>query len=265
MRLILRHDIRRGGGRVGNRERPRRGVRGLRDARFQQRHRPLDEAEDQPFGGEGAAEHQRQFPGDVEQLTISVGIVGGVDEPPVERLEMRQRPRDIGDLARDFADLLRHRQKELRAETVRRERDRGLLLRRGLCGLRRRIGDGAQCVDHLRALLVVLQRIERPLRLIRRQRVRFVRRRNAGLSRRSAGLSKGGSGEKCDGEQDRGDELVRHEGLFKIWKIWARATPEPELRFVDASCRSGPFRRSHVSEVCQRGDILLAFARCMRD
>ena len=34
------------------------------------RHRPLDQAESQPFGGEGAEENQRQLPRDIEQLMI---------------------------------------------------------------------------------------------------------------------------------------------------------------------------------------------------
>jgi hypothetical protein len=36
--------------------------------------------------------------------------------------------------------------------------------------------------------------------------------------------------------------------------------PEPELPFAHASCRITSFRRSHVSKVCQRGGVLLAFA-----
>ena len=45
-----RGDIRGRGGRIGHRQRVRRRTCGWRNARFQQRHRPLDEAEDQPFG-----------------------------------------------------------------------------------------------------------------------------------------------------------------------------------------------------------------------
>ena len=101
-------------------------------ARFQQRHRPLDDAEDQPFGSEGAAEHQRQFPGDIEQLIIGGRIVGRSHDPVIERRKVRQRPRHIGDLVRDLADLLGHRQQELCAKAVRRERNRGLRFGRGL-------------------------------------------------------------------------------------------------------------------------------------
>ncbi len=78
---------------------------------------------------------------------------------------MRQRPRNIADLAGDLADLLGHRQQQLRAEAVRREGNSGLRFRRYL-RLRRGISDSPQRIDHLRALLVVLKRIERPLRLI---------------------------------------------------------------------------------------------------
>ena len=90
--------------------------------------------------------------------------MGGAQEPPVERPIVRQRARYVGDLARDLADLLGHRKQELRAKTVRRERYRGFRL--GCRGLRRGVGDRAQRLDDLRALLVVGKRIERPLRLI---------------------------------------------------------------------------------------------------
>ena len=132
-----RGDVSRGGRRIGHRQRLHRGTRRLRKPRFQQRHRPLDEAEHQPLGGEGADEHQRQLPGDIEQLMIGGRIVGGPHEPVIERPEMRQRPRHIGDLARDLADLLGHRQQELRAKAVRGERYGGFRFGRGRCGLRR--------------------------------------------------------------------------------------------------------------------------------
>ena len=208
-----RGDVGHGGWRIGHRQRLHRGTRRLRKARFQQRHRPLDEAEDQPLGGEGADEHQRQLPGDIEQLIIGGRIVGGPHEPVIERPEMRQRPRHIGDLARDLADLLGHRQQELRAEAVGGERDGGFRFGRGRCGLRllRGIGDRTQRLDHLRALLVVLKRLERPLRLFGRQHVSLVGGRG---SRRCAGLSKSRKDEQNAGEENRGQELERHEGLF---------------------------------------------------
>jgi hypothetical protein len=81
----------------------------LRKARFQQRHRPLDDTQDQPFGSEGATEHQREFPRDIEQLIISGRIIGRSHDPVVERWKVRQGPRHIGDLVRDLADLLGHR------------------------------------------------------------------------------------------------------------------------------------------------------------
>ncbi len=171
-----RGDIRGRGGRIGHRQRLRRRTCHLGNARFQQRHRPLDQAEDQPFGGQGAAEHQHQFPGDIEQLVIGRGIVGGLHDPVIERRKMRQRPRHIGDLVRDIADLLGHRQQELGAKAVRRERNRVVRFGRwryGL-GLRRGLGDGAQGIDHLRALGVVLQRIEGAVGLFGRQRIAAV-------------------------------------------------------------------------------------------
>ena len=59
--------------RIGYRQRLHRGTRRLRKPRFQQRHRPLDEAEHQPLGSKSADEHQRQLPGDIEQLMIGDG------------------------------------------------------------------------------------------------------------------------------------------------------------------------------------------------
>ena len=176
MQFGLRDDIRRGRRRIDRGQRLRRGTRRLRKACFQQRHRPLDETEDQPFGGEGATEHQRQFPGYIEQLIVSRGIVGGSHDPVIERRKVRQRPRHIGDLVRDLADLLGHRQQQLGAEAVRSQRDRRMRCGRGWRGLRLRrgIGDRAQRIDHLRALVVVLQRIERPLGLIGRQHIGVV-------------------------------------------------------------------------------------------
>ena len=132
MPFRLRGDIGGGGRRIGHRQRLRR-----RRARFAATRASsnatgrLMTAEHQPFGGEGAAEHQRQFPGDIEQLVIGGGIVGGSHDPVIERRKMRQRPRHVGDLARDLADLLGHRQQELGAEAVRRRADRGLRSRRG--------------------------------------------------------------------------------------------------------------------------------------
>jgi len=173
MQSRLRGYIRHGGRRIDHGQRLRRGTRRLRKARFQQRHRLLDETEDQPFGREGATEHQRQFPRDIEQLIISCGIVGRSHDPVIKRRKVRQRPRHIGDLAGDLADLLGHRQQELCAKAVRREWNRGSRFGRGL-RLRRGIGDSAQRIDHLRALRVVLKRIERPLRLIGRQHIGVV-------------------------------------------------------------------------------------------
>jgi hypothetical protein len=102
---------------------------------------------------------------------------------------VRQRPRDIGDLARNLADLLGYCQQELRAKAVRREWYRGLRFGRGLCGLRLRrgVGDRAQRFDHLCTLLVVLKGLERPLRLIGRQYIGAIGCRGGGLGR-GAGL-----------------------------------------------------------------------------
>ena len=70
-------------------------------------------------------------------------IVGGPHEPVIERPEMRQRPRHIGDLARNLADLLGHPKAKRRAKAVRCERYRRFSL--GAAGLRERgIGDRAQ-------------------------------------------------------------------------------------------------------------------------
>jgi hypothetical protein len=42
--------------------------------------------------------------------------------------------------------------------------------------------------------------------------------------------------------------------------ICATAKPEPVFAFVHAGCWIAPFRRDRVSEVCQAGGFLLAFA-----
>jgi hypothetical protein len=78
---------------------------------------------------------------------------------------------------------------------------------RGLRGT----GDRAQRLDHLRALLVVGKRIERPLRLIRRKHVSLLGGRG---SRRSTGLSESRKNEQGAGEEDRRQEFERHEDLF---------------------------------------------------
>ena len=84
----------------------------LRHARLQESDRTPDQAEDQPFGTEGAAEHQRQLPRDLDQKIIGSGIIRCPHDPVVERRKMRECPRHFGDLTRDFADLLRHRQED---------------------------------------------------------------------------------------------------------------------------------------------------------
>ena len=105
MPLGLGGDVGRGGGRIGDRKRlHRRPVRSARRRASSSATGRLIRRNDQPFGGEGATEHQRQFPGDIEQLVIGGGIVGGAHDPVIERRKMRQRPRHVGDLARDFAD-----------------------------------------------------------------------------------------------------------------------------------------------------------------
>jgi len=67
-----------------------------------------------------------QFPRDIEQLIIGGRIVGRSHDPVIERREVSQRPGHVGDLVRDLANLLGHRQQELRAKAIRRERDSGL-------------------------------------------------------------------------------------------------------------------------------------------
>ncbi len=254
LQLGFRDDIRHRRRRIGHGQRLHRGARGLRKPRFQQRHRPLDEAEDQPLGSKSADEHQRQFPGDIEQLMIGGRIVGGPHEPVIERPKMRQCPHHIGDLARDLADLLGHRKQKLCAEAVRRQRYRGFRLRRR--GLRRGIGDRPQRLDHLRALLVVGKRLERPLRLLGREHVSFIGGRR---SRRAAGLGESRKDEQDAGEEDRRQELERHEDLF------GKNAPDGKtgigLALVLASCRIACFRRLPVSEVCHCDGFLLAFAR----
>jgi hypothetical protein len=69
---------------------------------------------------------------------ISGRIVGRSHDPVIKRWKVRQRPRHIGDLVQGLADLLGHRQQELCAKAVRRERDRGLRSGRGWRGLRLR-------------------------------------------------------------------------------------------------------------------------------
>lgn len=243
--------------RIDDRERLRGRPRRPGHARFQHRHRPPDQAEGHPLRGKGAGEHQRQLPGDVEQLMIGRGIVGRAQEPVIERLEMRQRARGIGDLARYLADLLGHHQQELRAEAVCGERNRRLLLRRGRRWrrrlLRRGIGDSAQRIDHLRALGVILQCVERPLRLFRRQRIRVC----GGGRRCGAALGQSRRSEKRAGEKDRSNDFLRHEDSI------SNHVRRPSRNRIDvAYCvMSGrPFLRDRVSEICRCNVLANAIA-----
>ncbi len=113
-----------------DRHRELRRLPRMRHARFQRRDRPLDQEEDQKFDGECAGEYQRQLPCGAEQQIGSVGIIRGPQEPVIERLEMRQRMRELGDLARYIADLLGHHQQQLCTEAVSGERNGGRLVRR---------------------------------------------------------------------------------------------------------------------------------------
>ncbi|MEY9504443.1 hypothetical protein ABIE87_004001 [Bradyrhizobium diazoefficiens] len=106
-------------------------MRGLRHATFQEHDRTADQTKDHPLGGEGAAEHQRELPGDLDQEVVGRGIVRGSHDPVIEGREVRERPRHAGDLARDLADLLRYGEQELRTEAIGRKRDRRFLLGRG--------------------------------------------------------------------------------------------------------------------------------------
>jgi hypothetical protein len=68
------------------------------------------------------------------------------------------------------------------------------------------------------------------------------------------------------GEQDRWQESVRHESPFEYVRDGNTGTRYS--RVAHASCRIAPFRRDGVSEVCQCGGILLAFAasqKCRSD
>ncbi len=211
-------------------------------------------AEDHPLRRKGAAEHQRQLPGDLDQEVVGGGIVGGPYDPVIEGREMRQRPRHVGDLARDLADLFRHREQELCAKAVGRERDRRFLLGRGGHGLllTRHIRDRAQRIDHLRTLLVVLERLQRPLGFLRRQcgstllaaggSARTVERDEIAMKRaaRSAGAS------LCDTRIPEKAHAPAESG----------PSPPKHMRHVGSTL----FARGAVSEVGQRGDILLAFA-----
>ena len=249
-----RGNVRRRRWRIGYRQRLHRGTRRLRKPRFQQRHWPLDEAEHQPLGSKSADEHQRQLPGDIEQLMIGGWIVGGPHEPVIERPEMRQCPHDVGDLARNLADLLGHRKQELCAKAVRSERYRGFRFGRRALRRLRCIGDRAQRLDDLRALLVVGKGLERPLRLIGRKHVSFVGGRGG---RRSVGLSESRNNKQGAGEENRRQEFERHEDLF------GKNAPDGEtgigLALVRTSCRIACFRRHPVSEVCRSDGFLLAF------
>ncbi|MFK4518253.1 hypothetical protein ABIF20_005618 [Bradyrhizobium japonicum] len=166
---------------------------------------------------------------------------------------MRQRPRHVGDLARDLADLFRHREQELGAKAVGRERDRRFLLGRGGYGLllTGRIRDHAQRIDHLRALFVVLERLQRTLGFLRRQCGSPVGGRRLGAD----------GGKRRDREEESGEErrgkLVRHENSLE--KRMRRRSRDCRRRST-ASCRIDAIRPGAVSEVGQRGDILLAFA-----
>src|ERR1700722_19680238 len=118
----------------------------------------------------------------------------------------------------------------------------------------------ARSVSIIWALLVVRKRIERPPRLIGRQRIGVVRgwwgcrRHRAGLRESREGKRR--AGEQA-GEQDRPEQIVRHEGPFEYVHDASRNVSSA---FAHASCRIASFRRDRVSKVCYRGGVLLAFA-----
>jgi hypothetical protein len=66
-----------------------------------------------------------------------------------------------------------------------------------------------------RAHLVVLKRVARPLRLLGRQVISVIRGCVGRILGGIAGLSIRGEREQNAGQQDRGEEFVRHEGLFE--------------------------------------------------
>ena len=145
---------------------------------------------------------------------IGVGIIGRAQEPVIEPLEMRQRPRDLRDLARDVANLLGDREQQLRAKTVRCEwYPRGLVDGRGRRWLRRGIGDGAQRLDDLGALGVILQRVQCPPCLFRRQRMGVGGGRRG---RRGVGLGESRRCEEHPSEKNRDNEFLQHANLIFI-------------------------------------------------
>ena len=70
-----------------------------------------------------------------------------------------------------------------------------------------RIRDRAKRIDHLRALLVVLERVQRPPGLVGRQRSRAARGRRSRLG--------AGSGERRDGEEERSRSRTRSGGVSR--------------------------------------------------
>src|SRR6185295_16639938 len=179
-------------------------------------------------------------------------IVGGPHEPVIEHPVVRQRPCHVGDFTRYLADLFGHRKQELRAKTVRRERYRGFRLRRG--GLRRLrgIGDRAQRLDDLRALLVVGKRLERPLRLIWCQDL------GVAGGRRSALLRESRESNQAKTSRIEGRNLC--DTRASLNKVRPTAKPGAVSPSRNASCRIACFRRHRVSEVCHCSGFLLAFA-----
>ncbi len=113
------------------------GVDGVSDMRnamgdtgFQPRERTPDGACYQPFGDQGASQHQRELPGDVEEDVIGVGVGCGLLQPVPEQRKARNGLRGIGDLVGDVAELLGNREQKLCAEAVRCQRRCCLI---GLC------------------------------------------------------------------------------------------------------------------------------------
>ena len=221
MQTRLGDDIVGRGRRVRHRDGLRRHPGGARNARFECPQRPSHPPPHQPLDGKGAAEHQHEFPRDIEQQVVIGRIGRGVDQPIPQCRKVRNAARRPGDFTRRIGDPAGNLQQQLRAETVGTERrhsrlfgDRcgGFRCRRRLRSRsrRRRGGNRAQGFDHLLAFGIVLQGLERTARLIRRQGLGRGLRRRCGRGRRTL-LGQRRSRHQQQPEDDERQNLSRHK------------------------------------------------------
>ena len=131
---------------------------------------PAHDSPDDPFGHEGAEDHQREPPRRIEQRLLSKRIIGEMKQPVPDSRKVGYRPCGEGELVRDLAEPIRDLGQQLHAEIIGQCRRSGVLGLQG-CRLRRGgLGDGLQRLNQLGALVVVLQNVQRLLRLCRGDR-----------------------------------------------------------------------------------------------